>query len=293
LWFSTTNGLVVVDPNHLVSNEIPPPAQITTVIINGARLEPNRPLRLKPSEKNIDIRYSGLSFISPEKVAFRYILDGFDKGWTDAGSRREAFFTNLPPGHFRFKVMARNADGIWSAQPASLNFTIQPMLYQRAWFFPLVAFALGLGVLSAYRMRIRQVRRRFALVIAERSRIARELHDTLLQGLAGITMQLQALWMKLPASKEKLFLGEIIQDAGRCSTEARHSLWGLRAFGTSSLDFSDKLARVARQAVDGRPISLSLELQPVSLTSFPAIEYQLLRIAQEAISNTLTHADAN
>ncbi len=293
LWFSTTNGLVVVDPNHLVGNKIPPPALMTAILIDGQRADLSTDIDLKPSERNIEIHYAGLSFISPEKVSFRYILDGYEKSWTEAGTRREAFFTNLPPGHFRFKVMARNAAGIWSARPAILNFTIEPRLYQRAWFFPLLAVGLALAAVTAYRMRIRQMRRRFALVIAERSRIARELHDTLLQGLAGITMQMQALWMKLPASKEKLFLGEIIQDAGRCSTEARHSLWGLRAFGTSSLDFSDKLARVARQAVDGRPISLSLELQPVSLTSFPAIEYQLLRIAQEAISNTLAHADAN
>lgn len=292
LWFSTTNGLVVVDPNHLVSNKIPPPAQITSVLINGQGADLHEAIQLRPSERNIEIRYAGLSFISPEKVGFRYILDGYEKTWTDAGTRREAFFTNLPPGHFRFKVMARNADGIWSAQPASVNFTIQPTIYQRGWFFPLVAIALGLGVVTAYRMRIRQVRRRFALVIAERSRIARELHDTLLQGLAGITMQLQALWTRLPLSKEKQFLGEVIQDAGRCSTEARQSLWGLRAVGTASLEFSDKLAKMAREAVEGHSIRLSLDLEPVSLLSMPAVEYQLLRMTREVISNTIAHSCA-
>ncbi len=142
-------------------------------------------------------------------------------------------------------------------------------------------------------MRIRQLKKRFDLILAERSRIARELHDTLLQGLSGITMQLQALWTKLPASKEKQFLGEVIQDAGKCSQEARQSLWGLRATGPEALEFSDKLAKLSRQAVDGKPISLSLNLQPVSLRAFPEFEYQLLRITQEAISNTLSHANAD
>ncbi len=292
LWFSTTTGLVVLDPKQLMSNRIPPPVQVTAISIDGQLANLHKPVNLKPSERNIEIRYAGLSFVSPEKVSFRYILDGFDKTWTDAGARREAFFTNLPPGHYRFKVLARNADGLWSATPAVLHFSIEPRLYQRAWFFPLLALALAVLSFGGYRLRIGRINRRFELVLAERSRIARELHDILLQGLAGITMQLQALWTRLPQSREKQFLAEIIQDAGTCSTEARRSLWGLRAFGTASLDFSDKLARVSREAVAGKPVSLSLHLEPVSLNEYPAVEYHLLRIVQEVISNVLAHADA-
>jgi signal transduction histidine kinase/ligand-binding sensor domain-containing protein len=292
LWFSTTNGLVVVDPNHLRQNRIAPPVHITAIVVNGQRIDPRQNLQLKPFEKNVEIRYSGLSFISPEKVIFRYILDGYEKTWTEVAGRRAAFFTNLPPGNFQFKVMARNADGIWSTQPASLSFAIEPRLYQRPWFFPLLGCALAIAITAGYRMRIRQLKQRFDLVLAERSRIARELHDTLLQGLSGITMQLQALWIQLPASREKRLLGEIIKDAGRCSTEARQSLWGLRAIGTESLNFSEKIATLARRAVTGKPISLSLKLLPVSLDALPEVEYQLLRIAQEAISNVIRHAHA-
>jgi signal transduction histidine kinase len=156
-----------------------------------------------------------------------------------------------------------------------------------------VAVLAGLLIAAGYRLRFRQLNKRFDLILAERSRIARELHDTLLQGLSGITMQLQALRLRLPASREKQFLGEIIQDAGRCSAEARQSLWGLRAIGSGrSMEFSDKLARLARQTVEGKSISLALKLQPVSLSSRPQLEYQLLRIAQETISNTLSHAHA-
>jgi len=292
LWFSTTNGLVVVDPNNLLHNRIPPPVSITSMVVNGERKEPRAGIHLSPSQRNLEVRYAGLSLVNPEKVTFRYLLDGYEKNWTDAGSRREAFYTNLPPGHFRFRVMARNADGVWSQQDASLNFIVDPRFYQRWWFFPVLALLAAALILVWVRMRIRRLKQRFDLVLAERSRIARELHDTLLQGLSGITMQLQALWTKWPPSKERVLLGEIIQDAARCSTEARQSLWGLRTVGPGSPDFPGKLTKLARQATAQSSVHLSLKLNPVSLRGWPEVEYQLLRMAQEAISNTLQHAFA-
>ncbi len=126
LWFSTTNGLVVLDPHRLADNATPPPAQITSVIVNGQRREAVDGLDLSPGERNLEVRYAGLSFVSPEKMTFRYMLDGFDKTWTEAGSRREAFFTNLPPGHFKFRVIARNADGVASARDAEFGFVVEP-----------------------------------------------------------------------------------------------------------------------------------------------------------------------
>jgi signal transduction histidine kinase/ligand-binding sensor domain-containing protein len=294
LWFSTTNGLVVVDPNRLHNNPVPPPVQITAVIVNGQRiLAGKKGLTLNPSERNLEIRYAGLSFISPEKVSFQYKLEGFDKSWTDAGSRREAFFTNLPPGNFRFIVRARNADGIWSAQDASFPFEVEPKLYQRVWFFPGLVSVLGLLTVAMYRARVHRLQKTFNLVLSERSRIARELHDTLLQGLSGITMQLQALWTCLPRSKEKTILAEIIADAGKASQEARRSLWGLRTFGSDSLSFDEKLAKIARQALAEQQVFLRLHLQPVSLRGLPETEYQLLRMVGEALSNTSAHAQAS
>ncbi|MFL6446894.1 MAG: two-component regulator propeller domain-containing protein [Bryobacteraceae bacterium] len=294
LWFSTTNGLVMVDPNHLIPNNVPPPARITATLINGRRVRSGSgELQLGASERNLEIRYAGLSFISPEKVTFQYILDGYDKSWTDAGTRREAFFTNLPPGHFQFQVRTRNADGVWGTQPAVLRFEVEPRFYQRLWFFPsLLVFGAALVVL-AYRARIRRLHATFEVVLAERNRIARELHDTLLQGLSGITMQLQALWTKLPYSQEKDTLEAIIADAGACSKEARRSLWGLRTVGSVALRFEEKLSAVAKQSIGAKPVTLLLQVQPVSLNAFPEIEYQLLRITQEVISNTLAHAKAS
>lgn len=292
LWFSTTNGLVVVDPANLSRRSVPPPAQITAVLVNGERVATSPVLALNPNQRNVEIRYAGLSFVLPEKVTFRYKLDGFDKNWTEAGIRREAFFTNLPPKHFKFLVYARNANGESSLAPASIEFTIEPTLYQRVWFFPLMALVLTGLAFFVYRMRMQHLRQRFDLVLAERSRIARELHDTLLQGLSGVTMQLQALWMRMPPSKDKQFLGAIIEDAAACSQEARQSLWGLRTSGPRSRQFTDKLVELCREIVQDSPISLELDVQPIGLQSLPETEFQLLRIAREVVTNTVAHADA-
>jgi signal transduction histidine kinase/ligand-binding sensor domain-containing protein len=292
LWFSTTNGLVVVDPNKLRNNTEPPPVQITASVINGRRTESLQDITLNPLERNLEIRYAGLSFVAPEKMTFRYMLEGYDKNWLDAGARREAFFANLPPGKFRFAVMARNADGIWSTRAATLDFTVAPRIYERKWFFPALVLLLASAVMVWYRLRIRRLKHRFNLVLAERSRIARELHDTLLQGLSGVTMQLQALWTRLAPSKEKDFLREIIQDAARSSTEARQSLWGLRSSSTSPLEFTQKLAKACHEANAGDRLDLVLKLDPVSLASMPDAEFQLLRIAGEAVSNAVQHSQA-
>jgi signal transduction histidine kinase len=290
LWFSTTSGLVVVDPNHLAPNTLPPPTQIETLFVNGQRREAAGALELAPFEKNLEIRYAGLSFVTPEKVTFRYILDGYDREWVEAGTRREAFYTNLPPGHFRFRVIASNSDGVWSTKGASLDFTIEPRLYQRRWFFPLIVLLLGIAIWLGYQIRVRNLRRQFNLVLSERTRIARELHDTLLQGLSGVTMQLQALWTRVPPSSERHTLQDIIKDAGNCLTEARQSLWGLRNRTGADNGIAEKLNRQAEQAVAGTSIKLVLQVTPTPPPLSPEIEYQLLRIAQEAVSNSIRHA---
>jgi ligand-binding sensor domain-containing protein/signal transduction histidine kinase len=295
MWFSTTSGLVVLDPKHLRNEAaVAPPAAITALIANGTRLAPQGQPSFKPrDENNFEIHYAGLSFISPEKVTFRYRLTGYDRSWIDAGSRREAFYTNLPPGSFTFLVQARNADGVWSASPASLRFTLEPKLYQHWWFFPALLALFAAAVAVGYRVRIQRLRNRFNVILAERNRIARELHDTLLQGLSGVTMQLQALWTKMPPSPEKRALADIITDAGHCSTEARQSLWGLRNNSSSGLQFSEKLVHMARQSVSDRHISLQLRVQQVAAKMSPDVEYQLLRIASEAVTNSLKHASAS
>jgi ligand-binding sensor domain-containing protein/signal transduction histidine kinase len=293
LWFSTTNGLVVVDPNRLIRNSIAPPVQVEAAFVNGERRDLRGASELRPWEKNLEIHYAALSFIAPEKITFRYKLEGYDKSWVDAGTRRGAFYTNLPPGNFRFHVIASNSDGVWDRNGAAVGFSIAPFFYQRAWFFPALAIFIALAIWVGYQRRIRRLREQFDLVLAERNRIARELHDTLLQGLSGITMQLQALWTKLPLSPEKHTLHEIIKDSADCLTEARRSLWGLRSHDSECSGLATRLERAARQATKDHPVRLILKIQPEPFPASADIEYQLLRIAQEGIANCLRHAEAN
>jgi signal transduction histidine kinase len=190
-------------------------------------------------------------------------------------------------------VSARNADGVGSEKDAAIVFAIAPRLYQRVWFWPLILTLIAAMATAAYRLRVRRLRAEFDLVFGERSRIARELHDTLLQGLSGVTMQLQALRTILPRSSARETLGEIIEDAGRCSADARRSLFGLRmADGLADGGFSGEVARLVRQTTSGCSADLILEIERVSLQDHPDLAFQLLRIVQEAVLNACRHAGA-
>jgi signal transduction histidine kinase len=291
MWFSTTNGLVAVDPDRIPRNRIPPPVRIESAYVNGERVERLDGARLKPWQTNLDIRYTALSFVSPEKVAFRYMLEGYDRTWTDAGVRREAFFTNLPRGIYRFKVIANNADGVASPDAGLITFTIEPYFYQQAWFSFAMAVLAGLTFWLMWRWREVRLKREFIAVLAERARIARDLHDTLVQQLSGVMMQLQALWTRLPGSRDKTALGDIIRDAEACAIEVRSSLWELRS-GSADRDFGTSLRETARKLTRGKPVELVLETGGVEGLTGRAVEYQLLRIAGEAISNAVRHSGA-
>jgi len=291
MWFSTTNGVVAVDPGRIPRNEIPPPVRVETAFVNSRRTEHLDGARLQPWEKNLEIRYTALSFVNPEKVSFRYKLEGYDRGWTDAGARREAFFTNLPPGTYRFRVIASNADGVASPAAGLIAFTIEPYFYQRAWFFATLAGVTGLLIWLTWWGRVTRLKREFTVVLGERARIARDLHDTIVQQLSGVMMQLHALAGRLPASREKVLLEDIIHDAEGCAIEARSSLWELRT-GSSDRDFGTSLRETARKLTRGKPVELVFEAGEVEGAITRAVEYQLLRIAGEAISNAVRHAGA-
>jgi ligand-binding sensor domain-containing protein len=292
MWFSTTSGLVAVDPDRIPRNRIPPSVRIESAWVNGERIERLADARLKPWQESLDIRYTALSFVRPEKVSFRYMLEGYDRNWTDAGTRREAIFTNLPPGKYRFKVIAENADGVASRDAGLIAFTIEPYFYQRAWFFWLMGALAGMTLWLMWYWRGVGLKREFSVVLGERARIARDLHDTLIQQLSGVMMRLQALWTQLPLSREKTVLGDIIRDAEACAIEARSSLWELRS-GAAERDFATSLRETACKLTRGKPVELEFAIEGVDGLTGRAVEYQLVRIAGEAISNAVRHSGAS
>lgn len=292
VWFSTIRGLYVFDPSHLALNIPPPPVVIEETTVNGERVEPQAIAAIAPGLKNLEFTYSGLSFLQPNRITFRYMLEGFDKKWIQAGTRREAFYTNLPPGPYQFRVTACNADDVCNETGASVGFSLAPHFYQRAWFLPLCAVALGLAGWMIYQLRIHRLREQFHLILTERSRIARELHDTLIQGLSGITMEMQALAARLRSPEERATLEDIVRDAGTCLRETRRSVAGLRSAQGPDSGLAAAIAQAAKQITEAKAVRLKLRLDKNSTEMSPEVQYNLLRIASEAMNNSVKHSGA-
>jgi signal transduction histidine kinase len=294
MWFSTIRGLIVIDPEHLQRNVPPPPVVIEDPIVNGRSESAARIGSLAPGQKNLEFNYTGLSFLAPTRLTFRYKLEGYDKNWIDAGTRRQAFYTNLPPRTYTFRVTACNvADDLCNDTGDAVAFTLAPAYYQRAWFWPLMLALAALAGWLIYQIRIRRLRERYDLIVAERSRIARELHDTLIQGFSGITMAMQALAARLRSTEERSRLQDIIQDAASCLRETRRSVAGLRgAHAAAAFGLSGSIAQATRQITETKKVRLKLKLdhEPPNLPA--EFEYNLLRIATEAVSNAVKHSGA-
>jgi signal transduction histidine kinase len=238
----------------------------------------------------------------PERVRFKYRLDGLDTTWQDAGGRREAFYTNLGPGHYRFRVIASNDDGVWNEAGAALSFNIPPTWYQTVWFRVAVVLLIGgLGAATAaFFQRVRHMRSQAALksryeaTLAERSRIAQDLHDTLLQGFAGVTLQLKTAELALPeqpdvAAETLLRVQRLARESLR---EARERVWDMRQADGDTVNLPAALETVARDRTLGTGITVSVTTQGQARRLAPHQEDAAFRIGREAISNAVRHAGA-
>src|SRR6185369_15787809 len=224
----------VVDPRHLPFNKLPPPVHIEQITADRKTYDASGNLRLPPLIRDLQIDYTALSLVAPEKIQFRYMLEGHDKDWQDVGNRRQAFYNDLPPGTYRFRVMACNNSGVWNEAGAFLDFTIAPAYYQTTWFRVLlaIAFLMLLGVI--YQLRLRQVagqvRARMEERLEERERIARDLHDTLLQSVQGLILKFHAVAKQIPRDEPAHdALDKTLDDADEVLAEGRDRLRNLRA----------------------------------------------------------------
>jgi signal transduction histidine kinase/ligand-binding sensor domain-containing protein len=292
LWFGTVKGVSVIDPNNIKLNRVPPPVYIDSAVINKKSLVLNRRNEINPGSGELEFSFSVLSFLVPERVKVRYRLDGFDKEWIDAEGRREARYTNIPPGEYRFNVIASNDDGVWSTQAASLDFYLRPRFYQTYWFMAISLFGLILIAWSIYKLRMRQVEAQFSLVLAERNRIARDLHDTLLQGLVGIGMQLEAVSASVLESPEKAkrILDHIVIQVGDSISAARRSVWNLRSKALDSSDLASAISAYSTRVSEKSNIKVHFQVIGTPGDLSPKLENNLLYIAQEAITNAVKYS---
>ena len=293
LWFPTVKGVSMIDPNNTQFNTRVPPVVIEQIRVDDRPVTSLADLQLSPSTTRLEFHYAALSFVAPDKVRFKYKLEGFDRDWIDAGTKRSASYTNLKPGKYTFHVIASNNDGVWNLEGASAQFYWRPHFYQSYWFYALLLMLLALLVWQIYRLRVRRIQKQFDAVLAERTRIAREIHDNLAQEMLGISVQLEVVARTMPAGAEaaQTHLDRVRMLVRHGIAEARRYVWDLRSQALDKADLPTALTDTAKRLTADSPVETQIEVSGAFRPLPASIEDNLLRICQEAINNAVAHAN--
>jgi len=294
LWFPTIKGVAMIDPARMRLNSHAPPVVIEQIRIDEKSFAPSERLELPAGTTRFDLYYTAPSFVAPEKVRFKYKLEGFDKDWIDSGTRRIAYYTNLRPGAYTFRVIASNHDGVWNQTGTAVALYLKPYFYQTYWFYTVCLLALVVLAWLLFRLRVRGMQAKFGAVLAERTRIAREIHDNLAQEMAGISVQLEVVARKMPPEAEtaKTYLDRARQQVRHGIAEARRYVWELRSPALENNDLPTALAETARRLTHETSIQAQVEVNGTFRPLAHTVEDNLLRIGQEAINNAVKHAQA-
>src|SRR5262245_52957388 len=309
LWFVTLDGVSVIDPRHLPFNSLPPPLQIEQVTADRKPYDVGAlkagPTSLPALTRELQIDYTALSFVAPEKIRFRYKLEGHDGDWQDVGARRQAFYNDLPPRTYRFRVIASNNSGVWNEAGAFLDFSIAPAYYQTTWFRVGSIVAVLVVIVGSYRWRLRQIAHAFNARlderVNERTRIARELHDTLLQSFQGLMLRFQTARNLMPAHPGKAIeaLDGALDRADQAIAEGRDAIQNLRSSTIVSNELAQAITGLAEELNNANGGSekhsatfrMSVEGSPRDL--HPIVRDDIHRIAREALRNAFRHAQAD
>jgi signal transduction histidine kinase/ligand-binding sensor domain-containing protein len=297
LWFALTSGLVSIDPLHIKRNALPPPVTIWSVSAGGTQYPAASQARLPVRTTNVRIDYTAGSLTIPERVSFRYKLEGSDRDWQYAGNRREVFYTNLGPGSYTFRVIAANNDGVWNMTGASVHFAIAPAFYQTAWFYALCALLCLALLRFLYMIRIRQVgaqvRGRLEERLIERERIARDLHDTLLQSVQGLVLRLRATVTRMPAQEPiRLQMEQALERADEVLVEGRDRVQDLRSPG-ADCDLTEALAALGAKLAIDQTAHFRSTVEGLPRALHPIVREEAMFIAREALVNAFRHANAH
>jgi signal transduction histidine kinase/ligand-binding sensor domain-containing protein len=299
IWFSLNRGISVVDPGRIRSDLAPAIAQIQSIAADGNPVPIQDSTRIPGGHRRLAFGFAGLSFSGPERVRFRYRLDNFDGDWSEPVMVREAVYTNLGPGQYRFRLIATNPEGVWSRTEAVVPFEVEPLVWQTWWFRAGALLGLGLSILTLYRYRLHQVTQRmnvrFEERLAERTRIAQELHDTLLQGFLSASMQVHVAADQLnDESKAKPVLTRALQLMGQVIEEGRNAVRGLRSSSSVSLDLEQAFSRVQQEMalpeIERAAFRVTVEGAPRPL--HPLLRDEVYRIGREALINAFRHSRA-
>lgn len=290
VWFASNRGPVRVSLDHAQPSG-PAPVVIDHVLADGLEGPDPRKISLAPDNAKIEIHYSVIQLRSQERVRFRYMLDGFDKSWTDASSRRVAYYTNLPPGNYQFRVAAFEMSNPQQIAETAVEIIQRPHFYRTAWFLGCCLLLIAAVAWGGYKFRMRQVHSRFQAVLSERGRLAREMHDTLIQGCAGVSALLEAhssLDDSEPAAKDDL-LSCVRTQLRTTINEAREAVWDLRHADGSATAIGPILGNMTQQVSHefGVPVQYRVSGRPFALDQSTA--HELLMVVREALHNAIRH----
>lgn len=297
LWVATETGTLWMDPAHIIRNTRPPGIAIKSITADGRTHRDPATLQLAAGTANIEIDFSVLSFADPARVSARYMLEGFDPAWVEPGTRRQAFYTNLPPGKYTFRVIGANNDGVWNRTGATLAFEIPPTFFQSVWFLVLCAVLVLIAFWTVYRLRVTQITRRIHARLderaRERARIARELHDTLLQGIQGLMLRFQAVADRVTDDKAShAQLEAALAVADDVVVDARNRVRDLRGSeGTN--DLCTIVEHLVADVPFDPPIPIRIVVEGKPRLLHPFVAAEIKRIVHEVLFNIALHARAS
>ncbi|MFZ6874139.1 sensor histidine kinase [Undibacterium sp. Di27W] len=294
LWFSTTSEIATIDTQKIARNLLPPSVQITAVHAGSKDYAAQPALQLPKENRDIQISFTALSLSMPERISFRYQLQGYDKGWQDSQGRREAFYTNLPPGNYRFMVKAANEDGLWNEQGTAMQIGITPVFTETPWFIALLLLLATVFLYVLYLLRIRYLTAHMQDLmherLAERTRIARGLHDTLLQSVQGLIMYFDSQARRLPSdSEERAKLEQTLDLADQLMVEGREHIMDLRSQSVPE-ELEQALQQYGSILLNER-FTLTVRGKPHWLCE--AVRNEIHAIAREALLNAARHSNAS
>jgi len=287
-----------VDPNQATGSSVPALVHIEAVTVDGTAVDPQIPIRFSSVRQRVAFSYTGLSLSNSARVRYRYRLDGFDGDWSEPTATRLAIYTNLSPGPYHFRVIASNSDGLWNGSEAVVGFEVTPTLWQAWWFRLALLFTAALAVLTIYWLRMRQVTRlltvRFEERLAERTRIAQDLHDTLLQGVISASMQLHVGVDQLPSdSPARGILNRVQHLMAQVIEEGRNTLQGLRSSIENPNDLTTAFSRIPQELGRQDGADFRLVVEGVSRPLRSVIRDDIYSIGREALVNAFRHSQAS